>query len=353
MQWVGAGGSGRAASHIRGRTGAVKTSEAALEGLYAFAAVAYGVAPGSASRPCGGATTPPARRRRPLRSRGQVGSVIVQPRTDGLRLVRQHDHALAAGELAHAWRSASGALPFRLVAAVGLHDLAWRALDDRPSRDPESGRPHSFDAYPLVPKLRAYSAGIDEMEAVDPWVGLLGSLHYSSFVGEEAAADFLDSERRRRSRLEERLRERAAAAARDARSAEPGAEHRPAGGGGAGGARSPDPGPRARRHLRWLKFFDGLSLRLCLAPPEVPDAELPAWLDRGTPLSPPEGDEVALRWRDGGRLELGGAPLAGPVALEVPVRDLPERSYADAAALRAAWERAPVRTWRVRVTAGA
>lgn len=249
--------------------------------------------------------------------------MIVQPRSDRLRLVRQHDHALAAGELAHAWRPASGPLPFRLVAAVGLHDLAWRGLDDRPRLDPETGRPHAFDTHPLGPKLRAYAAGIDEMEAVHPWIGLLGSFHYASFLDREAAGGFLASERDRRERMEGRL----------------------PGDAGIEG--------RARRHLRWLKFFDGLSLRLCLAPPGVPDEALPAWLDREAPVTPPDGDGLVPRWRGEERVELGPAPLAGPVTLEVPFRDLPRREYPDPDALEAAWSGARVRTWRIRVVAGA
>lgn len=286
--------------------------------------------------------------------------MIVQARTDGLRLVRQHDHALAAGELAHAWRrTAAGPLPFRLVAAVGLHDVAWRELDRRPRLDPETGRPHAFDTYPLGPKLRAYAAGLDEMEEVDPWIGLLGSLHYSSFVDEEAAPRFLAAERDRRERLKARLRERRAAGPGDRAARRPG-EAGPGVGGGPDsvGREGDEPGGsdavrggtrRIRRHLRWLKFFDGLSLRLCLAPPAVPDEALPGWLDREAPLTSPDGGELAPRWRGEGRVELGSAPLAGPVELELPVRDLPRRSYPDAPALEAAWTEAPERIWRLRV----
>lgn len=284
--------------------------------------------------------------------------MIVQPRSDRLRLVRQHDHALAAGELAHAWRPDSGPLPFRLVAAVGLHDVAWRELDDRPRLDPETGRPHAFDTYPLGPKLRAYAAGIDEMEAVDPWIGLLGSLHYASFLDGGAARRFLASERERRERLRAKLRGRRAGGAGAGEG-----EAAPRGGGGAeeggapagtgGGGRGAGVEGRLRRHLRWLKFFDGLSLRLCLAPPAVADDALPAWIDRDAPATPPAGQELTPRWSGEGRVDLGPAALAGPVTLEVPFRDLPRLGYDDADALEAAWRGARERTWRLRVLAGA
>lgn len=282
--------------------------------------------------------------------------MIVQPRSDRLRLVRQHDHALAAGQLANAWTTASGPLPFRLVAAVGLHDLAWRALDRRPRHDPDTGRPHRFDTHPLGPKLRAYAAGIDEMEAVDPWIGLLGSLHYASFLDREAASRFLASERERRERLTERLRARRSEGPRapGGGAGTEGPGDAPPGGREDAGDAGPGPGgggSRLRRHLRWLKFFDGLSLRLCLAPPGVPDDALPGWLERGAPLTPPQGDGLVPRWRGGGRVELGPAPLAGPVTLELPFRDLPRRGYPDTEALEAAWDEAAERTWRLRVVA--
>lgn len=279
--------------------------------------------------------------------------MIVQPRSDRLRLIRQHDHALAAGELAHAWRPAAGALPFRLVAAVGLHDVAWRDLDARPRLDAESGRPHAFDTLPLGPKLRAYAAGVDEMEAVDPWVGLLGSLHYASFLDREAAPRFLDSESERRGRIRERLRGRRSGGAGKPRTQDvPGAADVPSGGEADDGGRDRPRGDdgidgRLERHLRWLKFFDGLSLRLCLAPPGVPDDALPPWLDRGAPVTPPAGDAFVPGWTGEARVDLGPAPLTGPATLEVPYRDLPRRTWDDPGALEAAWREAPERIWRL------
>lgn len=287
--------------------------------------------------------------------------MLVQARDRTFRLVRQHDHAMAAGETAHAWRGAGSrgrragdptaeggpvgrGLPFRLVLAVALHDVAWRDLDRRPRLDPERGRPFRFDRHPLGEKLEAYRRGLDEMEAVDPWVGLLGSLHYSSFVGEDRAGGFLRREEARRRRL---LAGLAARSARDG-----------AGGAGPGGSPSPGEGTggegdvadvlaRARRRLAWLKFFDGLSLRLCLAPPEVPEGAVPPWMDRDEALEPPGGSPIELRWRGPDRAVLDPFPLRGPLVLEIPVRDLPARRWDGREELAGAWEEAPERTWRL------
>lgn len=254
--------------------------------------------------------------------------MILQPRPTGLRLLRQHDHALAAGAIAHAWRTigeGSGRLPHRLVLAVSLHDVAWRELDASPRLDPDTGRPYSFDTHPLDEKLRAYRTGLDRMAAVDPHVGLLGSLHYSSFVDEGSASEFLEHERDRRRRL--------------ARSAGPDG--------------SDEAIRRARRELPWLQFLDHLSLRLCSSPPPVPDDELPPWMDRTSALEAPDGRSVTIEWDGEDAAVLDPWPLADDaVVLELPVRDLPERSYPDAAALEAAWRGAEDGLWRLRVRPG-
>lgn len=255
--------------------------------------------------------------------------MLVQVRRDRLLLVRQHDHALAAGRLASAWRGRSGELlPFRTVLATGLHDLAWRRLDDEPRWNPATGRPFAFHEHPLDEKLEAYARGLDRMEAVSPWVGLTGSLHYASFLGDGRAGDFLAAERRRQERLAARLRRRAGA--------DPGA--------------ADDPVEEVRRALGWLKLFDTLSIRLCLTPPAVPDEALPAWLERDALLEAPDGTELELAWSDDRRATIRPWPLAAGLTLELPVRELPGVRFPDAGALQRAWTEADERVWAVELS---
>lgn len=251
--------------------------------------------------------------------------MLVQPRGDRLRLIRQHDHALVAGELAAAWRGpggGTGRLPFRTVLATALHDLAWRGLDEAPRLDPDTGRPFAFHDHPLDEKLAAYRRGVDRMEAISPWIGLAGSLHFASFLEGGEAEGFLVAEGERQARLADRLRDRA-------------------------GEGADDPVEGVRGALAWLKTFDALSIRLCLTPPAVPDAELPPWLDRDAPVEAPDGTPMELAWRDGGAAEIVPWPFDRPLALEIPFRDLPERSYPDAESLERAWEAADEGTWTV------
>lgn len=267
--------------------------------------------------------------------------MLVQVRRDGMRLVRQHDHALMAGALARSW-DADGpegpGLPFRVVLATALHDLAWRELDAEPRYDPDRGRPFSFDAYPLEAKLSAYRAGLNRVEEISPWAALIGSLHYASFLGEAEAPWFLASEAERRERLRAGL-ERPTVRADDGR---------PAAGSGEVGAGGESLDRRARRDLGWLKFFDGLSIRLCLTAPGGREEELPRWLEPDRPLSPPgDGGELRLAWLDPGAATLEPWPLVGPVALEVPVRELEATRYGDAGELRRAWRSTRERVWRL------
>lgn len=244
--------------------------------------------------------------------------MLVQRRTDGTRLVRQHDHALMAGGLAGSWVGAEGdpgGLPFRVVLSTALHDLAWRELDAEPLHDPESGRPYGFDDHPVEPKLAAYRAGLNRVEEISGYAALLGSLHYSSLVDGERAGGFLAAEEERRARLRREL-----------------------------GTRAPE--RRVRSDLAWLKFFDGLSIRLCLTAPGGLEEALPAWLDPGAPLAPPDGGPpVRLEWEDERTAVLDPSPLAGLVELEVPIRELPGTRWEEPEALRRAWRRAGEGLW--------
>lgn len=262
--------------------------------------------------------------------------MLVQARADRIRLIRQHDHALAAGALARRWQGGEGVRagpPFRVVLATALHDLAWRELDAEPRFDPDRGLPFSFDDFPLEEKLAAWSAGLGRLEEISPWAGLLGSLHYASFLDDGRAAPFLEAEAERRDRLLARLE----------------ARHRPPAGGEGGAGRGRPLRERAAEDLAWLKLFDALSIRLCLAPPGVPDGALPPWMDRHRPLATPGGGRLETRWEGESRVRVDPPVFGEGLDLGIPCRDLPAPSYPDAAALAAAWREAGERTWRLRV----
>ncbi|MGH7541675.1 MAG: DUF3891 family protein, partial [Gemmatimonadota bacterium] len=278
----------------------------------------------------------------------RVCRMLVQHRRDGcLRLFRQHDHALAAGRLAFAWVGLDRdprPLAFEVVLATALHDLAWRALDRAPRRDPATRRPFAFDEYPLADKLEAYRDGLDAMEGVHLYTALLGSLHYTTFPDVRGSAlpisrEFLASEQERCARLRLRL---GYAGARDEGIERVRVEEAPDTPGGEVGA-------VLDRELDYLRLFDRLSLYLCLTPPSAVSDAQPDWIDRLRHLETPDGRLLHLTWMEDDVLHVDPFPFREPVELCVPYRDLLADSFPDDEALATAWRRARDEDWWVSV----
>lgn len=250
--------------------------------------------------------------------------MIVAEVGDQLVLVRLTDHALLSGWLAAVWGASPWSVPepyHELVVAARLHDLAWSAFDETlPLR--ADGRPAGFAEIERGVRLRLYVAGIDAVEAIEPYAGLLDSLHYSGFfashwgwpltnrlegadAAERAAVErFLAHEEARRRRLRERL--------------------------GAGVA---DEG-RLRCGYVWLQLWDRISLDVCRRGFTGWSNEYPP-----APVGPAEGAaEVRLRMelRPGGVCLLDPYPLlVEPYHARVPAVRVPRS--ADPAELRRAW----------------
>ena len=91
-------------------------------------------------------------------------------------IVMQVDHAVVSGQLADAW--ADGMEPRASVAtAARLHDIGWRHWEEAPRLNPDTGRPANFLDVVIDEHLRLYRLGIEEVEAVDPYAGMLVSMH--------------------------------------------------------------------------------------------------------------------------------------------------------------------------------
>lgn len=247
--------------------------------------------------------------------------MLIQLRDDPtVRLFRQHDHALAAGELAAAWVGPGrepAPLAFEVVLATALHDLSWQRLDESPAWDPVGRRPCAFHDLPLELKLEAYVSGLDETERIHPYGALLSSLHYTSFpdVAEEEA--FQARERSRRDRIVAEL-----------------------------GYEGDDPALLA--DLAFLRLFDNLSLFLCLTPPPASVAEQPGWVDGLRHLQVPGGPLIHLTWLEDDVLHVDPFPFHEALELRIKYRELtgPWEGPAD---LEAAWRAAPALDWWVSV----
>ena len=106
--------------------------------------------------------------------------MIVRPHGDTADIVTQVDHAVVSGQLAEAWGGPDvPALDPRasVIAAARLHDIGWRHWEEAPRLNPDTGRPANFLDVVIDEHLRLYRLGIEEVEAVDPYAGMLVSMH--------------------------------------------------------------------------------------------------------------------------------------------------------------------------------
>lgn len=214
--------------------------------------------------------------------------MIVREKPGSFLLVKQHDHALASGTFAEYW---AGELHPRepTLHAVTNHDVAWRDLDREARWNEAASRPYSFTDYPVGPKVRAYAAGIDWLEARDPYAACLCSMHYETLARDfgktEEEARFAEAEARRQAKLGECI--------------------------------SGEESRNLARNLRFLKLCDGLSLFVCLNEPG----------EDGKPPPYPGGFEFdgvrfEPRWEDERTLSFRPEPFSEPFEIEIPYREV-------------------------------
>ena len=246
--------------------------------------------------------------------------MLVQVReADELIVVSQHDHGVLSGALAWAWDDGGEVLEQLLLVGITMHDHPWCAEDEVPRFNPATGRPHDFVDLPMGPRLALYREGLDALERVHPWIGCLVSLHYTTFSGTRGLEDFQASERARRARLFAKL-----------------------GGGASEGS--------LERALRWLKYFDILSLFICLTPEGSDPASWPRWLNAANAGRTPDGRQLSLQWKGRDLVEVAPFPFRRPLELEIPIRRLGAARFASEEAMRSAFAESPRETWALRVT---
>lgn len=215
-------------------------------------------------------------------------------------MVRQSDHARLSGRLAELWGRPPWRVPSphaEVALGASLHDLAWAAWDLAAAQGGE--RPPPFYAVPRTVTAPMYSRGVDAVERIDPYAGLLASLHYSGLftsywdwepladilrmtpADAAAVVELLDHERARQVRLRGQLQ--------------------------------PDEAELERAY-KYLQLWDRISLHVCGQGFESPwETEYPEI----------EGLRLRLRLEPPGRCLLSPYPLvAGGVTEVVPAAPL-------------------------------
>jgi hypothetical protein len=92
-------------------------------------------------------------------------------------LITQADHAAVAQTLTKHFGNAKFAKPSsRTVLAIAMHDAGWPLHDDEPTLN---NRHQPLDVFevPHAISLKVWAASADRAQAVDPYAGLLVSLH--------------------------------------------------------------------------------------------------------------------------------------------------------------------------------
>lgn len=247
--------------------------------------------------------------------------MIVRPTGDSADIVMQVDHAVVSGQLAEAWGgSAVPVLDPReaVITAARLHDIGWRHWEAAARLNADTGRPANFLDVVIDDHLRLYRLGIEEVEAVDPYAGMLVAMHaagiYTGRFGTQPAL----------------LLSRAPAVQEvvDAFVAEQEARF-----GAARDALGVDQGDLWRNYML-LQVFDRLSLRLCLGDPGGMGP---------LEIALPEDRVLTVALDDDGVERLDPWPFTvDELVVEVPTRTIPLEGYADDAALQAAIADAPV-----------
>ncbi len=106
--------------------------------------------------------------------------MIVLHQRGRLLLVKQLDHAGLAGRFAEEWgndRFEAPAPRGSVVLAAGRHDEGWRESDDGLRYDPERRAPLYFLDGTLEDYVTLYTRGIARLAELDPYAGLLVSMH--------------------------------------------------------------------------------------------------------------------------------------------------------------------------------
>jgi hypothetical protein len=108
--------------------------------------------------------------------------MLISRRNDTLVLIEQNEHGRAAGDLAGHWGNDTFAAPERPASArvaAAMHDDGWREADDTPLMNEAEGRPLHFLEIDMAEHVPLYGRGVDRVFEVDPYAGLLVSMHWT------------------------------------------------------------------------------------------------------------------------------------------------------------------------------
>jgi hypothetical protein len=251
--------------------------------------------------------------------------MIILEREQSYLMVTQDDHAHIAGDIARNCKEEyffDDTRTHEVVLAINEHDRGWIELDSSPVWNDKTEKPYSFIDYPLSLKITFYKKGLDEVEKMSKYAGLLCSLHYSSFIqdsSEPAVREFWKEERQRQERVSKELEIE-------------GNENKQ---------------ETLMYHLDLLKFCDYLSLFICLNEPGDNKASHPFFRNGFPQLFSFVTDKpIVAHWRNQQAVSLSFSPLKGEIQVELAYRDVLKEHIAEYGVLQA-YKDTPVSTRKI------
>ena len=243
--------------------------------------------------------------------------MIIHERENDFIMVAQHDHALVSRDAAQYWLDDyffGINKKDSVILAVREHDRCWIQPDEEPLWNQQTQQPYSFMDYPGSPKLAFYKEGIDEVVEMDPYAGLLCSLHYASFLEDATSTigkNFWAAEKQRQQKLMKELE-----IAND---------------------------NVLSFHLNLLKFCDNLSLYICLNEPGTPKENEHYFYRKGFPqkFSFANHQPIHAKWLDTETVSLSIFPLSKKLKVRLSYRAV-EKEFIKKIGLAAAYQNSPV-----------
>jgi hypothetical protein len=243
--------------------------------------------------------------------------VIIHEREHEFVMVAQHDHARVSRDAAHSWRDdyfLGKEKKESVVLAVREHDRCWIEPDEEPKWNEQTQQPYSFMDYPGSQKLAIYKKGIDDIVKMDPYAGLLCSLHYGSFLEDATSTigkNFWVQEKHRQQELLKEL-----GIVKD---------------------------ETLCFHLNLLKFCDNLSLYICLNEPGTPKELEHYFYRNGFPqrFAFANNQSIHAEWFDRETVSLSFFPFTTKLHVRLPYKAV-DKELIKEHGLAAAYQESPI-----------
>jgi hypothetical protein len=230
-------------------------------------------------------------------------AMIIREIKDSFIMIRQHDHAQLSGEvIKHFSRDLlSSELFFEdLLVAAYQHDRGWIGLDHTPIWNDRLKRPYSFSDFPLIPKLAFYKKGLDEIEEMNSYAGLLCSMHFCSFFSQSKdknGVKFLEDEAIRQNRIKMKL--------------------------------SGINESLLHQHFHLLQFSDNLSLYFCLNEPGTEKNDEHPWFKSGfknTESFHPGKGRLNAFWKNAHEISVTSFPFANDFHINLQFKEVSKKA---------------------------